>query len=390
MDELFALEQRQPGKPAAGEQQQPAKAAAPGAQPAGGHAEARSVPAAAAAAAAPTADELMDELNLLEQQQRQQQQQQPVQQQGPERKHKPGAKRQRKDNAVAPAPAHGPPAAASRQQEAQQQHQLASAGTSRGSLPPTQPAAGGEAAAGALPAAAQPAPPTTVPLASCFVPHKRVVAFVWAVVRCIVPAALLGDPRNRRQLRDAIRQAGLGLHCLSTRGCDMRCEGENLRMQYSVSVTADPLFPACVFCPCSRYVRLRRYEQMSVHQAMQGMRLSGLPWLQPQAQPRRPGRPAQQAAGGVPASADQPAGQQQAAAARPEAGEGGVQAAAQERRQRTCPTQHAAQQRTLALWLGWLFAGTLLGGPLVLVLLAVQVCKRCETPACCCAVLPVQ
>ncbi|PSC73504.1 telomerase reverse transcriptase [Micractinium conductrix] len=129
--------------------------------------------------------------------------------------------------------------------------------------------------------AAQPAS-----LASCFVPHRRVAAFVWGVVRAIVPAALLGDCHNQRVLRAAI----------------------------------------------GRFVRLRRYEQMTVHQAMQGLRTSGFPWL-------RPG------------NADVQQAQQQ-------------QQQQQQRRRRQqpppplrqCATAAAAAQRALALWVGWLFA----------------------------------
>lgn len=99
-------------------------------------------------------------------------------------------------------------------------------------------------------------------LATCFVPHNRVTAFVWAVVRRIVPAELLGDRSCRRTLRLTI----------------------------------------------ARFVSLRRYEQMSIHQAMQGLKLSGYKWL------------GMNTRGGA------------------------------------CPSQVAERQRTLALWLGWLFA----------------------------------
>lgn len=77
----------------------------------------------------------------------------------------------------------------------------AAGGHSSRSLPSTQPAP-------QLRVAPQQPQPGGPPLAACFVPHCRVTAFVWAAVRAIVPAALLGDVRNRRGLRGAIRQAG--------------------------------------------------------------------------------------------------------------------------------------------------------------------------------------
>lgn len=91
---------------------------------------------------------------------------------------------------------------------------------------------------------------------------------------------------------------------------------------------------------------------MSVHQAMQGLRLSGLSWLDP-AQPQHAqqaqqmgGRPDARAAGGAPqdpgpaAATNQPQQPQQ------------VQ---QGQKAQRCPSMHAAQHRQLALWLGWLF-----------------------------------
>lgn len=79
----------------------------------------------------------------------------------------------------------------------------AAGGQSSRSLPSTQPA---PQHAGTLP---QPQPGGP-PLAACFVPHHRVAAFLWASLRAIVPAALLGDARNRRVLRGAIRRVGHG------------------------------------------------------------------------------------------------------------------------------------------------------------------------------------
>ena len=165
-----------------------------------------------------TADELMDELFELEQQQQQQQQQQQRQagvhprpqpqhlqpqlrqplagQQGQVEEAQAGPKRPRTDPAAAAHPPPGP--------------RPASTADASG-LEPTQPAAEQPAAAGAAgaaaavkPAAAGPAPAQPASLASCFVPHRRVAAFVWGVVRAIVPAALLGDCHNQRVLRAAI------------------------------------------------------------------------------------------------------------------------------------------------------------------------------------------
>ena len=114
---------------------------------------------------------------------------------------------------------------------------------------------------------------------------------------------------------------------------------------------------------CSRFVRLRRYEQMSMHQAMQGLRLSGLPWLQPpaaasaaRAQPQQQGQhppavpadeqPAAGAQPGQPAAGAQPGQLEQPQPLQPP----------QQRQQKQSPSHHAAQQRQAALWLGWLFA----------------------------------
>lgn len=72
-------------------------------------------------------------------------------------------------------------------------------------------------------------------LASACVPQAQVVQFVWSVLRSIVPPALLGSKHNRRALRRVVE----------------------------------------------RYVRMRRYEQMSLHEALQGMRVKEMPWLVP-------------------------------------------------------------------------------------------------------------
>jgi hypothetical protein len=210
MDELFALdqgrqaEQQQP-QPQVGALEQQAQRPEVAAVASAGAVAQQGQGAAAAGRSVPTADELMDELLLLEQQQQQIScQPPPPPPPPPQQQHKPGSKRQR----------HGQGSGAAMVLDAQPAgaatNATAAAGTGLDSLPPTQPAAtGGEEAPAAGIAGAgagQPAAAHTVPLASCFVPHKRVVAFVWAVVRCTVPEALLGDPRNRRALRNALRR----------------------------------------------------------------------------------------------------------------------------------------------------------------------------------------
>ncbi|KAL4423217.1 hypothetical protein ABPG77_000009 [Micractinium sp. CCAP 211/92] len=261
--------------------------------------QATAAAAAAEATVSPCIDELMDELFELEQENT-------AQPQHAER----ASKRPRTHTAAAPAAEAAVTAAAGEANRAGHHagspsapvqghaHALTAAadgaagGHSSRSLPSTQPAPQLRGA---------PQQPRTggPPLAACFVPYCRVTAFVWAAVRAIVPAALLGDVRNRRGLRGAI----------------------------------------------SRFVRLRRYEQMSLHQAMQGLRLSGFPWLQP-----GPGRtqPAADAAGQAPAQQQQ---QQQQ-----EGGEPSPRPPRPPRPPRLCASQHAAHQRLLALWLGWLFA----------------------------------
>lgn len=77
--------------------------------------------------------------------------------------------------------------------------------------------------------------PSSVPLASCFVPHAQVTGFVWAVVKRCIPAALLGSVQCRRGLRSSIH----------------------------------------------RFISLRRYENMTVNQIMQDQKLSEISWLYP-------------------------------------------------------------------------------------------------------------
>jgi hypothetical protein len=91
---------------------------------------------------------------------------------------------------------------------------------------------------------------------------------------------------------------------------------------------------------------------MSVHQAMQGLRLSGLPWLQPpvplstaQMQPQQQEQQPPEVA----------ADEQLAAVGRP--GQSHLEQPQPEKReQKQPPSQHADQQRQAALWMGWLFA----------------------------------
>jgi hypothetical protein len=70
-------------------------------------------------------------------------------------------------------------------------------------------------------------------LSACVVPHRAVGDLVWAVLRRVVPPALLGGKRNRAVLR---------------RGLDA-------------------------------LVRLRRHETVSLHHLLRGLRTSDMPWL---------------------------------------------------------------------------------------------------------------
>jgi hypothetical protein len=95
-------------------------------------------------------------------------------------------------------------------------------------------------------------------------------------------------------------------------------------------------------------VRLRRYEQLSVHQVMHGLRPSGLPWLQPQ--PRKKAQQQQQ----QPPTRPQQQQEQHGTSQRGTSQHPGAASPASQS-PRPCPTFAAAQQRRLALWLGWLF-----------------------------------
>lgn len=91
-------------------------------------------------------------------------------------------------------------------------------------------------------------------------------------------------------------------------------------------------------------MRLRRYEQLSVHQLMHRLPLSGLPWLQPQPGGKADWQGQQQLA--------PPRQQQDEREAVDRRGSAACQASLAPR---ACPTLAAAQQRRAALWLGWLF-----------------------------------
>jgi len=70
-------------------------------------------------------------------------------------------------------------------------------------------------------------------LSSCFVPHEQVTRFVWAVLRRIVPAVMLGDKKSRRALHKSLR----------------------------------------------KFISLRRFEQMNVNQVIQKQRVSSMHWI---------------------------------------------------------------------------------------------------------------
>ncbi len=70
-------------------------------------------------------------------------------------------------------------------------------------------------------------------LSSCFVPHEQVTRFVWAVLRRIVPAVMLGDKTSRRALHKSLR----------------------------------------------KFISLRRFEQMNVNQVIQKQRISSMHWI---------------------------------------------------------------------------------------------------------------
>lgn len=140
--------------------------------------------------------------------------------------------------------------------------------------------------------------------------------------------------------------------------CHIGAQINNLPIHVHVCVVVPGAPPCCrtsspaaappPTLPCSRFVRLRRFEHMSVHQAMQGLRVSGFPWLQPRQGQSQSSDAGADPAPGDPAPGDQQDGGQQR---RGRAGEASLL-----RPLRLCASQHASQQRMLALWLGWLFS----------------------------------
>lgn len=147
-----------------------------------------------------------------------------------------------------------------------------------------------------LPATANNALPES--LSSCFVPHNQVTGFVWAVIRRCVPAVLLGGKRCRKALRQSIR----------------------------------------------RFVSLRRYEQMNVQQIMQHQKTSELKWLQSN-KPQEESNPLNQAQAPSSAAGSNATTSSHATNLNPS-----------KKKVAIPPSQAAAQQRLVMLWLGWLFS----------------------------------
>jgi telomerase reverse transcriptase len=96
------------------------------------------------------------------------------------------------------------------------------------------------------------------------VPHRQVSAFIWSVVRRIVPKGLMGGAKARRVMRRNVTE----------------------------------------------FVRLKRFESITVHKLLQKLPLTDIPWLR-----------------------------------------------AQSKRGMSNPNQQGKQIKTAALWIGWLFAG---------------------------------
>ena len=103
-------------------------------------------------------------------------------------------------------------------------------------------------------------------LCASFVPHSNVSSFIWACVRKIVPSKLLGSMKAKKVLRRTIK----------------------------------------------RFVSLKRYENMTVHQAMDGIPLSEIKWI------HNIGR--------------------------------------KDSRTTIPPNKYSAQRRIFTLWIGWLFS----------------------------------
>ncbi len=100
-----------------------------------------------------------------------------------------------------------------------------------------------------------------------------------------------------------------------------------------------------------RFIRLRRWEQMSLHQALNGLRISDLPWLQPAPRAAAPAAAAAPAPADTSAAAQGPpheAEQQTPAGVGGRGGSGG--------RGPVPRSLHAAQRRWLAQWVWFVMA----------------------------------
>jgi hypothetical protein len=161
-------------------------------------------------------------------------------------------------------------------------------------------------------------------LAAHVVPHSAVMAFVWSVIRHVVPVRLLGSRHNRRVLRRAV----------------------------------------------DRVVRGRRHEVVRLQECLRGLKTTQMPWLMPpqhtaaaSAAAGAAARPAAAAAGGgatgraTPSRSYQPVAAAAAAAQAAGASRGtsGLQQQQQQSRARSgVPlSQHLARQRVLSCWVWW-------------------------------------
>lgn len=153
-------------------------------------------------------------------------------------------------------------------------------------------------------------------------PHTAVSAFLWSVLCHIVPPALLGNRHNRSVLLRVLRA----------------------------------------------FVSLRRHENLTLHQATQGLRTCGFPWLlTPPATSRRTPHTRGAAAGaGAERTNSAPAGAERSDTGRERtnAAHGGAErsmantrAAARQLTARAVPRSlHLAVQRSLGSWVWWLVA----------------------------------
>lgn len=154
-------------------------------------------------------------------------------------------------------------------------------------------------------------------LAAAVVPHAAVEAYVWSVVRHLVPAGLLGDAHNRQVLRQGVKLL----------------------------------------------VRQRRHETVNLATLVKGLTTSGMAWLQagggrppppPQHQQHHPQQQQAGGAQGIASNADP-------APAAPAAAAGGHSSSGSTGTQRRVPRSlAAARQRWLAAWVGWLVEGLVL------------------------------